>query len=102
MTIVAQTLDNDNIAKQTKATDSVQVHILYFASLAEAVGQHEEVVSIAPDSTATALYALIQDKHQLTESRHKLRVAVNDDFASWSTVIHDGDWVAFIPPVAGG
>ena len=31
-----------------------------------------------------------------------LRVAINAEFADWSTPLADGDAVVFIPPVAGG
>ena len=32
----------------------------------------------------------------------KIRVAVNEGYASWDAPLHDGDTVAFLPPVAGG
>ena len=99
MTLSAQAMTN--APKHNAAADTITVHVLYFASLAEAIGQHEDVVSIEPNSTLTALYAQIQDQYGLPSS-HKLRAAVNDNFAPWSTVVNDGDWVAFIPPVAGG
>jgi len=31
-----------------------------------------------------------------------LRVAINGEFAEWSTPLAAGDAVVFIPPVAGG
>ncbi|GAA0318880.1 MoaD/ThiS family protein [Psychrobacter aestuarii] len=80
----------------------ITVHLLYFASVAEATGRHEDVVHIAPDSSLTELYAQIQARYGITRPYRELRVAVNDDFAPWTTVLQDGDWVAFIPPVAGG
>ena len=32
----------------------------------------------------------------------RVKVAVNDEFREWSAPLRDGDFVVFIPPVAGG
>ena len=31
-----------------------------------------------------------------------ISVAVNKQFASWQTILHEGDEVGFLPPVSGG
>jgi molybdopterin-guanine dinucleotide biosynthesis protein A len=75
--------------------------VRYFALLREQAGRSEETL----ESTATTpreLYAELQRRHGLKLAPEFLRVAVNDDFGSWSQRLEPGDTVAFLPPVAGG
>jgi molybdopterin converting factor subunit 1 len=78
---------------------SVTVH--YFALLREQAGRSEETVRTAAGDPA-ALFAELRARHGFTLGREALKVAVNDDFAGWETVLREGDRVVFIPPVAGG
>jgi molybdopterin synthase sulfur carrier subunit len=80
---------------------SVQVNVLYFASLREAAGlASERVCSEAVD--LSALYAELDARHGLRWPQAHLRVAVDGAFARWSDPLRDGCEVAFIPPVSGG
>ena len=77
------------------------VQVQYFAVLRERAGTaHESVATDAPD--VAALYDELAARHPLGLPRSMLRVAINDEFADWSTRMADGDRVVFIPPVAGG
>ena len=78
-----------------------RVRVLYFAGLRDAAGRSDESVRTdAPD--LAALYAELQARHQLPFPQRQLRVAVDGDFAPWSTALREGSDVAFIPPVSGG
>jgi molybdopterin synthase sulfur carrier subunit len=85
----------------------VTLTVLYFAWLRERAGVAEETVT-PPASVATVagLIAWLRDR----SPRHAaafadarvIRCAVNQDFADPATDLHDGDEVAFFPPVTGG
>ena len=87
----------DPVARAASRTLNVQ----YYALLREQAGRREEaVVSVAP--TAAELYAELARRHRFSLAAGALRVAINGEFAEWSTPLADGDAVVFIPPVAGG
>jgi molybdopterin-guanine dinucleotide biosynthesis protein A len=75
--------------------------VRYFALLREQAGRGEEALQSAA-ATPRELYAELQQRHGLKLAPEFLRVAVNDDFGSWTQTLEAGDTVAFLPPVAGG
>jgi molybdopterin converting factor subunit 1 len=78
-----------------------KIHVAYFASLREEAGKHKETV-LTSAKTARDIYKELQTRYKFRLSVDILRVAVNDEFVSWKTVLKTGDTVIFIPPVAGG
>jgi molybdopterin synthase sulfur carrier subunit len=85
----------------------VTLTILYFAWLRERAGLAEEVVT-PPDSVATVadligwLRARSPRHAAAFADAQVIRCAVNQDFAAAATELHEGDEVAFFPPVTGG
>ena len=83
------------------------VTILYFARLREALGQAKEELKLpgAVVDLASLRQTLVARggpwAQELAQSR-SIRVAVNQEMASSDTLVHDGDEVAFFPPVTGG
>lgn len=77
------------------------IQLQYFALLREQRGLSEETLSTSAD-TAADLYQELQAKHNFTLETQQLKVAINDEFADFETVLQDGDTLIFIPPVAGG
>ncbi|HOW36196.1 MAG TPA: MoaD/ThiS family protein [Candidatus Omnitrophota bacterium] len=78
-----------------------KVHVFYYAVLREQSGlTHERITTKA--KTAGELYAYVQDRHGFTLGPDILKIAVNDSFKSWKTILENGDSVTFIPPLAGG
>jgi molybdopterin converting factor subunit 1 len=78
-----------------------KIHVKYFAIFRDQVGRDEETVET--DATDPAgLYAELQARHDFGLGADRLKVAVNDEFASWDRSLSDGDRIVFIPPVAGG
>jgi molybdopterin synthase sulfur carrier subunit len=79
----------------------MQVEVLYFASLRDAAGcDSETVVTSATD--AAGLYAQLRARHGFSFSQDSLRAAIDGAFVAWTTPLHEGGEVAFLPPVSGG
>lgn len=78
------------------------VRVLLFASYAEAFRAPQLDVSLARGSTVADLLARVKE----LAAGHALPpaplVALNQRYASAGDLIHSGDEVALIPPVAGG
>jgi molybdopterin converting factor subunit 1 len=75
--------------------------IEYYALLREQAGRRAETLQSSA-ATARELYAELAARYPFTLPVELLRVAVNAEFADWSTALHDGDAIVFLPPVAGG
>ena len=78
------------------------ITVLYFASLADKAQQGQQQLDLADNLSLSELYAQLKQQHDFELDTAKVRVAINDEFASWDDAINDGDTIAFIPPVAGG
>jgi molybdopterin converting factor subunit 1 len=83
------------------------LQLLYFAWLRERVGLAEEAVPL-PDGVSDV--ATLLDWQRRRSPAHAaafadtrvVRCAVNQEFAGPDIAVHDGDEVAFFPPVTGG
>ncbi len=73
----------------------------YFALLREERGVERETVATGA-ATAAELYDELRGRHRFSLGADRLRVAVNDEFAPWTSEVRDGDTLVFLPPVAGG
>lgn len=81
----------------------VQVRVLLFASLREAISRPELDLTVDQGSPASAVLAelarLLPEKRDLID---RCALAVNAEYAEGGQVLHAGDTVAVIPPVSGG
>jgi len=81
----------------------MKVRLLYFAVLRDITGKSEAEVSLAEGTRAGEVWeAMRRDYTKLAAYEHPPLIAVNESYASADTLLHDGDELAFIPPVAGG
>ena len=80
---------------------SKKIRIQYFAALREACGMGEEFIKTEAKSPKE-LFQDIQKRHHLHIAPGSLKVAINDEFSSWDSLLKSDDTVIFIPPVAGG
>ncbi|MBK9975671.1 MAG: molybdopterin converting factor subunit 1 [Planctomycetes bacterium] len=81
----------------------MKLTVLYFAHLVDRTGTRMEAFSAPEGATAAVLRALLAQAHpKLGDALKSCRVAVNEEFAPDSTVLREGNTVAFIPPVSGG
>jgi molybdopterin converting factor subunit 1 len=79
------------------------VTILLFARLRELAGE-AELPRHLPDG-ATVRHAwdtLAREFPQVAAYERSMSAAVNADYARFTTTLHEGDEVAFLPPVSGG
>jgi molybdopterin converting factor subunit 1 len=88
-------------ASGEKSAPLKHITVQYYALLREQAGRREEALETAAP-TARELYAQLRQRYPFTLGPELLRVAINAEFADWSTPLAAGDAVVFIPPVAGG
>jgi molybdopterin synthase sulfur carrier subunit len=84
----------------------MQIKVLYFAALREALGTSGETLAL-PDGGTTlgAVRAQIAARGGDWEAlarMNNLRAAINQRMAEPDAAVADGDEVAFFPPVTGG
>jgi len=81
----------------------MKIRVIYFGMLKDAVGRQIDEVSLPAGATLGDLVAdRIQHTNVIDNFRKVLAFSVNQDYAQLSTVLHDGDEVAMLPPVSGG
>ncbi|MGO2212996.1 MoaD/ThiS family protein [Psychrobacter alimentarius] len=93
-------MGNTAVASSVDAT--MDINVLYFASLADEANCQQETVTVQQSTSLIELYDQLCQKHRFSRPQSELRVAINDYFAKWTDAISDGDSVVFITPVAGG
>jgi len=78
------------------------VTVQLFASYADMVGKPTIEVPLNPGDMVSDLLRNLRSLPVASTLPATARVAVNHSFAADTTVLHSGDEVALIPPVAGG
>jgi molybdopterin converting factor subunit 1 len=90
------------MADRSSSQAIVRVKSLFFAVYRDLIGADELEFELPEGSTVGALIEIVRTRAGADRLPPSLVVAVNQDYAPIDTVLHDGDEVAFIPPVAGG
>lgn len=81
----------------------MHVRIRLFARLREIAGAAELTRAVPDDATARTVWeALAGEFAALGDYTIAISVAVNEEYARMDAPLHDGDEVAFLPPVSGG
>ncbi|MFQ3631010.1 molybdopterin converting factor subunit 1 [Roseiflexus sp.] len=84
-------------------SDSITIVVRYFAAHREITGCSDETLALAPGTTVEALWEMLTERYpRLAGYSGRLLFAVNQEFAVAEQELHNGDEVAFIPPVSGG
>jgi molybdopterin converting factor subunit 1 len=82
---------------------TIRVKVLFFGRLKEIAGRAEESLDVHSHADIEALFAGYAARYpDLQQYRSSLVASCNREFAAWSTPLHTGDEVAFLPPVSGG
>ena len=81
--------------------NSINIKILYFAALQEVTGCSFETLSVQVNSTPETVYQTLNGRYDLP-NQNRLKVAINDCFCSWESILTNDDTIVFIPPVTGG
>ena len=82
-------------------SEFINIKIQYFAALRELTGCACETLSVQAGSNATTVYQQLNNQYDLPDQK-RLKVAINDCFCSWESVLTNDDTIVFIPPVTGG
>ena len=81
----------------------MSIRVLFFASLADIAGMREATVDAAGVTDVESVFSLFAGKFPpLEKYRTSVLFALNTEFARPGTPVHDGDELAFFPPVSGG
>jgi len=81
----------------------MHVKIRLFARLRDLVGEGELVRDLPAQSTVAAVWdQLVAEFPAIAPYAGSMSCAVNADYARLTTVVRDGDEIAFLPPVSGG
>jgi molybdopterin converting factor subunit 1 len=81
----------------------MDVTVRYFAGHRDIAGRNEEQIELDDGATVSGLWELLVARYpRLAGYSGKLLYAVNQEFSTLETELHDGDEVALIPPVSGG
>lgn len=81
----------------------MRVTIRLFARLRDLAGAGELVRDVPDQATVQTVWnALTRDMPSLVEYERTMSVAVNAEYSRMAAAVHEGDEVAFLPPVSGG
>ena len=81
----------------------MKVKVLFFGVTHDLTGCTQEQVELRDGENLGELRRQFESRFpRLLEVGSSLLLAVNQEIASGSTLLHDGDEVAFMPPVSGG
>ena len=81
----------------------MRVTVRLFARLRDLAGTGELVRDVpGPATVQTVWQSLTAEMPSLVQYEGTMSVAVNAEYARMAADVHDGDEVAFLPPVSGG
>jgi molybdopterin converting factor subunit 1 len=81
----------------------MRVTVRLFARLRDLAGSGELVREVPGPATIEQVWrTLVHEMPALGEYERIMSVALNADYSRMTTAVHDGDEVAFLPPVSGG
>jgi molybdopterin converting factor subunit 1 len=79
------------------------VKVLYFASAQGLTNRRTESMSLRDGSSLREMAAEMLNRHpELRSIEPTITYSVNYEIAEGGALLHDGDEVAVLPPVAGG
>jgi len=81
----------------------MKIHMRYFASFRESIGQNEEILIVHEGASVADVRALLLAIYpRLQPIIERSVCAVNHIYVPTDTTLREGDEVVFIPPVGGG
>lgn len=75
------------------------ITVRYFASLREALGRGDEVLTVNANTTVGEVWRRVAGDRAVAT---RVLAAVNAEYADFGAPVAPGDEVAFFPPVTGG
>ena len=86
---------------ESAVPSAIAVRVRLFASYREAAGTGREEMAVPAGSRVSDLVQVLRNRFPRFAPNGGL-VAVNHEYVGETYTLHDGDEVAFIPPVSGG
>jgi molybdopterin converting factor subunit 1 len=81
----------------------MKIRLLFFAVLRDIAGRSEDVREFPNGTRAGDVWQRLRKEHAaLRDYIQPPMIAVNESYVGADEPLHDGDELAFIPPVAGG
>lgn len=81
----------------------MRVAVVFYARLADLAGRREWPATVSDGATAGDVWeAALAAFPALSAMSGRISCAINAEFARMNARVHDGDEVAFLPPVSGG
>lgn len=81
----------------------MKIHVRYFASFKEIIGQGAETLTMPEGTTVHDVQAMLLARYpRLQPVMERCRCAVNRGYVPVETVLHEQDELVFIPPIGGG
>jgi len=81
----------------------MRVTVKLFARLRDMAGTGELIREVAAPATVHTVWkSLTAEMPSLVKYEGAMSMAVNAEYARMAAAVHDGDEVAFLPPVSGG
>ena len=81
----------------------MNVTVRLFATLRQQAGWASQTVALPEDATVKVLIGLLDEQNAgLNIANRSVYAAVNQSYTQVDVVLHEGDEVAFFPPVSGG
>ena len=80
----------------------MKIEIALFGIAREIVGQSSLTLTAPAGQSVAGLLAELQQQYPALAELRSLAVAVNNDYATADTALHERDEIALIPPVSGG
>jgi len=81
----------------------VLVKVLFFGMLKDIVGRSEDHIEVADGARLESVFARYAGRFpRLTDLESSIVLACNHEFCDRSAALHEGDEIAFLPPVSGG
>jgi molybdopterin converting factor subunit 1 len=82
---------------------AMKVRLLFFAVLRDITGKSEAEIDVAAGTRASDVWQQLRTEHDALAAYERAPMtAVNEEYVAGDAELHDGDELAFIPPVAGG
>lgn len=84
-------------------TDTLRITALLFGQAREWAGASSVDLTLSAPATVESAFAVLKTRHpKLADLERSLLFAVNEEYASRSHLLTDGDQLAVLPPVSGG
>lgn len=96
-------MDTTRTAKADRPSANLRLRLLFFASVAETLGERVREIEVPEGTTPRGVFGLLAaEQPGLSRLSEYISFARNQEFVAGDIELTDHDELAFIPPVSGG